>query len=203
MSQIIWMIILTVSVCAIILSAASGAPASLMAMSGIVSFAMAMVAIREHRQLEAANATRGAIAASTARHMGFIWIWGALGLLVSYGLMLNETWPSWPVYFAMLGAAAVACLVFASALDRDEKAGHDDGIMINLGKYLIIAQLLGMLAALVVIWLDPAKQLLSVANPDWVANNIFVSGAFALTVISAHALLRDKPAAPVAAATAN
>ena len=197
MSQVIWMITLTISVCAIILSAAIGDPPTLMAMTGIVSFAMAIIAIREHRHLKAANATRGTLSASIARHMGLIWAWGALGLLVSYGLILGETWPTWSIYFGFTSAAAVACLLFAATLDRDEQLGHKDDAMLNLGKYLMIAQLFGMLAALSAICIDPNKQLLSATQPDWIVNNIFVAGAIALTAICAYALMQDE--APVAA----
>lgn len=192
MSQIIWMIILTVSVCAIILSAAIGDPQTLMAMTGIVSFALALIAIGEHRHLKAANATRGALSASIARHMGLIWAWGALGLLVSYGLILSETWPSWVIYFGFTGATASACLLFAATFDRDEKLGRKDDAMLKLGRYLMMTQMAGMLTTLIAIAIDPNKQLLTTTQPDWIANNIFVAGAIALTAICAYALMQDK-----------
>ena len=192
MSQLIWMTILTISVCAIILSAAIGDPTTLMAMTSIVSFGLALVAIKDHRTLEAANASRSKLSSSTARHMGLIWFWGALGLLVSYGLILSETWHEWPVFFGGFTAAAVACLLYAATLDRDEELARKDDTMVNLGRYLTIAQLLGMLATLIGIAIDPDKQLLSAARPDWVANNIFVAGAIALTAVSAYALMQDK-----------
>lgn len=194
MSQVLWMIILTISVCAMILSASLGDPSTLMAMTGIVSFALALIAISDHRRLEAANATRGTLSASIARSMGLIWSWGALGLLVSYGLILSETWPVWVVFFGLFATAAVACLLYAATLDRDESLGRKDDHMIELGNYLMITQLLGMLATLILIAFDPSKQLLSSAQPDWVANNIFVAGAIALTGVSAYALIQHRQA---------
>jgi hypothetical protein len=191
-SQISWMIILTVSVCAIILSAALGEPIILMFMTGAVSLGLALVAIRAHRHLEADGASRGVLSATIARHMGLIWAWGCLGLLICYGLLLPKTWHEWPVFFGGFAAAAVACLVYASALARDEQLGRKDDAMINLGRYLTIAQLLGMLATLIGICIDPDKRLLSDVRPDWVANNIFVAGAVALTAVSAYALMRDR-----------
>ena len=191
MSNFIWMVILTVSVCVIILSAAIGDPPTLMAMTGIISFALALIAIREHRNLELSGASRASLSASTARHMGLIWMWGALGLLVSYGLILSETWPDWTYYFAAFAAASIACLLYAGTVDRDEALGREDQTMVNLGKYLLIAQLLGVLVALITIYLDPSMQLLSDANPDWVANNIFIAGAIALTAVSGYALMQD------------
>ncbi len=191
-SQVIWMMILTISVCAIILSAAIGDPPLLMFMTGAVSLGLALIAIRDYRNLESEGATRGQLSASTARHMGLIWAWGGLGLLVSYGLLLPKTWHEWPVFFGGFAAAAVACLIFAATLTRDEELGRKDDAMINLGRYLTIAQLLGMLATLIGICIDPDKRLLSDARPDWVANNIFVAGAIALTAVSAYALMRTR-----------
>ena len=192
MSQVVWMVILTISVCAIILSAAIGDPATLMTMSCIVSFALALIAIHDHRQLEASSATRGKLSASIARNMGLIWMWGALGLLVSYGLILSETWPRWPLFFGIFAAASISFLLFAATLDRDEQLGRKDDGMINFGKYISMVQLAGMLVALVGIWLDPSKRLLSADMPDWVANDIFVAGAIALTAVSAYAVMNDK-----------
>lgn len=203
MSQVIWMISLTISVCAIILSAAIGDPPTLMAMTGIVSFGMAIIAIREHRHLKTANATRGQLSALIARHMGLIWAWGALGLLVSYGLILSQTWPNWSIYFGITSTAAVACLLFSATLDRDEQQGSNDDAMLNLGKYLMIAQLAGMLATLLAICVDPNKKLLSAVQPDWIANNIFVAGAIALTAICAYALMQDETPDKVQVSAAN
>lgn len=192
MSNVIWMAILTVSVCAIILSAAIGDPPTLMAMTGIVSFALALIAIRDHRKLELAGASRATLSASTARHMGLIWMWGALGLVVSYGLILSSEWPVWTYYFAAFAAASIACLLYAATVDRDEGLGRKDETMVDLGKYLVIAQLLGVLTALISIYLDPDKKLLTAEMPDWVANNIFIAGAIALTAVSSYALLQDR-----------
>ena len=191
MSQFIWMITLTVSLCAIVLSAAIGDPTTLMCMTAVVSLFVAVIALRTHKQLETDGASRATLSASTARHMGLIWLWGALGLLVSYGLILNGTWDNWPTFFSAFAAAAIACLTYAATVDRDELLGREDDSMVNLGRYLTIVQLLGMLATMIGLWLDPSRKLLSVSDPAWVANNIFAAGAMALTAISGYALLRD------------
>lgn len=203
MSQVIWMITLTVSLSAMILSAAIGDPMTLMCMTGVISFFVALTAIRTHRQLEGDGASRATLSASTARYMGLIWMWGALGLLVSYGQILNATWENWPVFFGTFAAAAIACLLYAATVDRDELLGREDQSMVNLGRYLTIAQLILMLATLIGLWLDPNRQLLSTADPKWVANNIFAAGAIALTAVSAYALLRDTAFAETQASEAH
>jgi hypothetical protein len=180
------MITLTVSVCAIILSAAIGAPVLHMAMTGSVSLVCALFAIRERRALQSAGASPSAIASATARYMGLVWVWGALGLLVTYFFILR--WPEWWSFFIGFAAIGVLCLFFAATLERDAKAGRDDETMLSLGRYLAIGQLIGMGITVFGLAIDPDKELLSTAHPDWAANNIFLFGALALAAITAHAL---------------
>lgn len=60
-----------------------------------------------------------------------------------------------------------------------------------------------MLAALIAICIDPNKQLLSATQPDWIANNIFVAGAIALTAICAYALMQDETPDNIQVSAAN
>jgi hypothetical protein len=202
MPQVLWMITLTVSLCATIISAAIGDPPTLMAMTGLVSFVLALVAIRAHRELEVSGASQAIQMASIIRYMGLIWMWGALGLLVTYGMILGSTWDSWPYYFAAFAAASIACLLFAASVDRDASLGHVEDQVLRLGHYLSVAQLMGMLSALVMLCKDPSRMLLSAENPDWVANNIFVAGAVALTALSAYAWARQNAAEEKASSAA-
>ncbi|HKZ97392.1 MAG TPA: hypothetical protein VJ045_10480 [Hyphomicrobiaceae bacterium] len=189
-SLVLSMIVLTVSVCAVILSAAIGAPVLLMAVTGSASLGCAWLAIREARMLEAAGASRSAIASSDARYMGFVWAWGALVLLTTYLFILQ--WRDWWQFVIALALVGAFCLWFAAALERDAEAGREDETMLTLGRYLAIGQLAGMIVAVAGLAIDPDKQFLSTNRPDWAANSIFLFGALAVAAISAHALLRDR-----------
>ncbi len=192
MSNIIWMIVLTLCTSAIILSAAVGEPSIVMMMSAGVSFGIAVIAIREIRALEAAGASRRILNSAVARFMGLVWTWGALGLVVSYGLVLSNNWPNWFAYFVAFAAAGVLCLFYSSTLDRDEALKRDDETLVNLSRPIMIGQLVAMLGTMAWLALSPSKSLLSTAQPDWVANNIFFGGAIALIAICSYALLFDK-----------
>ena len=186
-SIVIWMTSLTLSLCAIILSAAAGMPQFLMSMSGFISLAFALLAIREYRMLLNAGASASKIGSSTAHYMGLVWIWGALALLVTYYFILR--WHEWWVFFLTFAAVGVLCLFIAATLGRDADRGRDDATMLTLTRYLAIGQLIGMVIAMVGMLVDPSKSFLNVQRPDWAANNIFFFGAFALAAISLHALV--------------
>ena len=108
-----WMINLTLSLCVIILAAGANSSTLHMAASGAVSLVFALLAVREHAALTAANATKSVIGASTARYSGLLWAWGALGMLVSYlfvpflqvGGKLIKTVPAFFVRLAWQDAA--------------------------------------------------------------------------------------------------
>jgi peptidoglycan/LPS O-acetylase OafA/YrhL len=187
-SLVIWMITLTIGICSIILSAASGMPEIYMAMTALISIVIAFLAIKDQRDLESSGASESVISASTARHMGLVWTWGALALLVTYYFIL-PSWREWPHFFAGLAIVGVLCLFFASTLSGDSEKGTDDATMLKLGRYLTIAQLAGTGVAVAGLLIDPDKQFLNVSRPDWAATNVFFFGALALAAISAHALL--------------
>lgn len=189
-AMIIWMIVLTISVCALIFSAALGDASIHMTMTGLVSLAMALLAIRENMQLRAAGASRSTISASTARYMGLVWLWGALSLVVTYMFIL--VWPEWWQFFLAFAAAGVLCLLMATAIERDEQAGRKDETILSLTRYMAYGQLLGMVITIAGLWIDPDKHFGDVAFPDWAANNVFMFGAVALAAITTHALYYDK-----------
>ena len=186
----LWMIALTVSICMIVVSAALGEPTLLMFMTGLVSMGIALLSVRENANLTAAGVSRSAVAASTARNMGLVWLWGAIGILMVYLFILH--WREWWLIFLGMVFVGVLSLFFAATLRRDAEAGREDETILRLGRYLTIAQLIGMIVTVAGILLDPGKHLITTERSDWAANNIFVFGALALAAISAHSLLADK-----------
>lgn len=188
--MIIWMFILTVSVCAIIFSAALGDPNIHMAMTGLVSLGMALLAIRENMTLRAQGASRNEVSASTARYMGLVWLWGALALFVTYMFILQ--WVEWWQFFLGFAAAGVLCLLLATAIARDEESGRKDETILMMARYLAIGQLIGMLITMAGLTIDPDKRFLNTSFPDWAANNVFFFGAIALAAITTHALIYDR-----------
>jgi len=185
------MLTLTVSLSAIVISAAAGKPEILMAMTGIVSLVMAIMGLREDHALRAKGASRSEIGASNARYMGLVWVWAAIGLLMTY-FFLPTVWREWWHFFLALVLVGVLCLFFATAMQRDADKGSTDDTMLKLGRLLTYGQLAGMLAVVAGLLIDPNKRFLDVQFPDWAANNIFFFGAIALAAISANAILSDR-----------
>lgn len=181
------MIALTLSICAIILTAAVNDPLLHMAASGIVSLVFAVIAIREHNALTAAGAPQSTIGSSTARYIGLVWAWGALGIFVTYAFILQQRWPEWWHFFLGFAIAAVASIVFSNMLDRDTEAGRVDESILKIGRTLIKVQLAGVIIAVISMFID-GKFPRAASYPDWAGCNIFFFGAIAIAAISINAL---------------
>ena len=187
-----WMISLTLGLCAVILTAAVGQPTWHLLATGLISVVFAMMAIRENHALIAQGATKNVIAASTARYIGLIWTWGAIGLLVIYSLIFEGRWAEWWQFFIAFLFAAVGCIIYANMLTRDAEAGKEDAAVIKLGRILVMALLVGMVIAIASLFID-GKFPRDVSHPDWAACNIFFFGALAVAAICINALMSPKP----------
>jgi len=193
-SLVIWMLILTISLSALVLSAAASMPVVHMALTALVSLVIALIAVKENTTLVESGASKNEIAASTARYMGLVWTWGALGLFVTYNFILQ--WKEWWHFFLAFAVLAVLCIFLATALARDAEAGKQDETMLMVGRYLTVAQLVGMMVTVAGLLIDGKMiRFLTPRYTDWAANNFFFFGALALAAISFNALLaRDKVA---------
>lgn len=186
-SLIGWMFALTASVCAIVLTAATGDTNGHMAACAMIVLAFIATAFIENKNLIAAGEPKSIVASSTARYCGLVWAWGALSIAVTYGVMLQDRWPEWWQFFLGFGAAAVASIWFANMMARDGAAGKVDEAMIKLGRTLTIVQIVGVIAALVTMFIE-GKFPRPVSFADWAGCNIFVFGGLAIIAISLNAL---------------
>ena len=186
-----WMIALTLSICAIILTAAVNNPTLHMIASGAASVVFALTAIREHNALRAAGAPKSEIGSSTARNIGLVWAWGALGTCVTYAFILQQRWPEWWHFAAGFTIAAVASIIFSNMLDRDRETGAVDQSVMKVGRVLVMMQLIGVVIGIISIFVDH-KFPRDTTHPDWAAYNIFFFGALAIAAISINALRSTK-----------
>lgn len=194
-SLIIWIVTISVSVSAVVIAAAARASEVHGYATGIVSLAIALLAIYEHRKLLDRGASEREVAASTARHMGLVWAWGALSLFVTYQPMLEILrWPEWGAFTIAASALAALCLLFAVILKREATSGAADTTFLDLARYLSVGQLIGMVIAIVGLMLDgkfPAKVKADLNWQDWAANHVFFFGAIALAAITINALYAE------------
>lgn len=198
-SLIIWGVLITLSLSAMVIAAGARAAVLHMVMAGLVSVGIALVAIFENVKQRSNCASKTEIAAATARNMGLVYIWGALGIALTYGLVLH--WHEWWHFLAAFATAGTLCIAYSNMLARDAAAGRTDAAMLSVGNYLTWAQLVGMVIAIVGMLVD--NKLTRYYNPnhqDWAAQNIFFFGAVALALISGFALWAARKDAPVGAA---
>lgn len=184
-SQILLVVALAVGLAANVYTAAMAASGLHMAVNAAVGLGIAALAYRDRRELIASGAVKSAVASSTARHMGYVWIWGALGFLAIYTSVLS--WHEWWHFCLGFAAIGALCLYFATSLRRDADSGKEDASLLQIARYLTIGQLVGMVVTIIGLILDD-KMPRDVSKPDWAANNICFFGAVALALISINAL---------------
>jgi hypothetical protein len=181
----IWGISLAIGVAAVVAGAAADMPGLHMGLTALVCLGFALAAVWERRRLAAGGAGEAALASATASSMALVWAWAALSLLLTYVFVLS--WIEWWQYVLGAGVIAALCLFFSATLARDAAAGREDEAMLKLARYLAVAQLVGMVAAMIGLVLD-GKMPRAHDKPDWAASTIFFFGAAALAVISLNAL---------------
>jgi hypothetical protein len=181
------MLALVTAVCATVLAAAAHQPPLHMAVAGVAGLALTFMAIRDRQRLMMAGATTSAVAGSTARHLGLVWAWAALSLVATYLLIIETRWPEWWQFFIGFAFAALASFVFSSMLDRDAVAGRDDDTLVKFGRLLVQAQIVGMAAGIISLFVD-GKFPRAVNHADWAGCSIFFFGALAIAAISLDAL---------------
>ncbi|MGO4682278.1 hypothetical protein [Hyphomicrobium sp. 2TAF46] len=182
-----WLFALAAAIFATILAAAANQPMLQMAAAAAVSLAIALLAIRDHGKLRNAGGPPSAVASSTARYLALLWGWAALTLLITYLFIIQQHWAEWWQFFLGFAFAAVASLGFSAMLDRDRAAGNTDLTLVKFGRVLLQAQLLGMVAGVVSLFVD-GKFPRAETYADWAGCNIFFFGALAIAAISLDAL---------------
>lgn len=186
-SMIVWGIAFTVSLGAMLLTAGARMPLVHLSLAALVTLGIAFVSIMENQKLRHEGASKAAVASATARNMGFIYIWAALVIALTYSSLLQwHEWWHWLIGFALVGAM---CIFYSNILNRDAESGKEDAALINVGNKATWLQLIGMIVAIVGMLVD--GKLSRYVNPkmmDWAAQNTFFAGAVGLAVLSAYVL---------------
>jgi hypothetical protein len=185
-----WVLIFALGLAGVYYAAGAKEPLALLASAAFVNAVLVAVAVTERGALSRAGASRSKIESVTARYIGLIWLWGAAALVLVYVFVLS--WREWPHFSAAFAGAGALALGFSALLAKDAAAGREDDTMLRLGRYLAIGQLIGMIATLAGLAIDPDKEVLYPVDSDWAGNGIFVFGALALAIVSAHALIDGK-----------
>jgi hypothetical protein len=165
-----------------------------MAIAAAVGFYIALAAVRELRQPGVA-ASPEVLASVGTRHLGLVWTWGALALIVTYVFVLQ--WREWWHFSLVFVALAGACLFLSVALRKDAESGTDDDTMLKLARIWLRVHFGAAIITVIGLIIDGKMvRFLVPRHQDWAAQNIFFFGAIALGIISWHALRAMKAAQP-------
>jgi MFS family permease len=131
--MVLWMTTISVSVALLVVTAAMGLSMPTLALvyfliAGMVSSVMAILALREAREMAESGATRGLVAAGLTRHMGLLWAWAALVTAITYGTGILS-WSPWWQYFLSFMVFSGLCLFVSKVITEDQLAGRPDDKM--------------------------------------------------------------------------
>lgn len=184
---------IAISVVALVITAAMKSNAPVLAyvhfgVAALTAAACVAIAVSDTNRLLAENASPSALAASNAHHLGMVWIWGAIALIVTYGTQVL-TWKEWMPFFLAFFLAAGLCMFFSATLKKDAAAGQVDTSILNIARTLTLVQLVSMGVVVVGLLIDgKMTRFMTPRFTDWAANNIFFTGAIAVAAICAYAL---------------
>jgi hypothetical protein len=189
--MVIWMLSLGASIAVLIVTAATRAYYLHMAAAGAVSILVALASFQEARSIGEERRQAGLLASSSFRHMGLVWTWGALALLVTYSFILS--WREWWQFFIGFMVLAGLCLFLSATLRKDAEAGSSDATMFKVASGLSIffmIAMVGVMAGLLIdgkLWRFTTVAGQRIGSQDWAANNVFFFGALAIGAVSWNA----------------
>ena len=192
-SMIIWMLGIGLSVAALVVTAALKMFYVHMAIAALISVFVALVSFSEARSADAGEVPGETGIDVTLRHMGLVWTWGALSLLVTYAFDILS-WREWWQFFIAFFVLAGLSLFLSATLRKDAQNGGGDDMLIKVARGFAIFILVAMLITMVGLLVDGKMWRFSTiagnrrGSQDWAANNIFFFGALALAAISWNAI---------------
>lgn len=184
-----WMMSIAISVCLLVITAAAGAYDQAMAhanllVAALVSIAMALLALRDTRQLLKGGASDMIVAGSLMRFMGLIWAWAALAISVTYGPGFLS-WSSWWQYFIGFVLLSGLCLFVSRLLCEAE--GPDEKLL-KTAQYIGGATLFAMVTSIAVFGTNRLAAVPTLEADSWAATNVLLFGAIALAAVSSYLL---------------
>lgn len=193
-SILIWMLGIAISIAALVVTAAVKSYYLHMAIAALISILFALSAFGESRSIGATEAVpTGQLASTNLRHMGLVWAWGAITILVTYGFGILS-WREWLHFFIALIVMAGLSLFMSATLKKDSDSGTDDQTMLKIARgyaiFVLAAMVITMIGLLVdgKLWRFTTAAGQRINSQDWAATNIFFFGALALGAVAWNAI---------------
>ncbi|MEZ5854293.1 MAG: hypothetical protein R3D67_05900 [Hyphomicrobiaceae bacterium] len=117
-SMIIWVLGIGVSVASLVMTAALKQYYLHMAVAALISVLVALASFAETRKTADGDLARASAASTSLRHMGLVFTWGALAMLVTYefDILSGREW--WHFFIGLFLAAGFS-LFLAATLQKD------------------------------------------------------------------------------------
>jgi hypothetical protein len=188
MSQMVfWMLGIAFSAGAMVFTVALGAHLAQFALAAIIATFIAISAVRDYQATEGQHPSRRA--AVLIRHMGMLWSWAAMSIILIYGTLLQ--WNAWHGVFLVLVMGSGICLFIGNVLERDAAEDAHDSRMVALVGLIAKVQLV---ATCVAIGGLIAFGKLSVdafgGDAKWAAVNILLCMGIALAGLSGFTVVQ-------------
>lgn len=202
--MIIWMANIALSAALLVVTAATATMVPAYAtvhllVSGLVTTTMALIALREAREMSAGGEPRSLILAHLTRHMGLLWAWAALILAITYGTGIM-TWRDWVPVFVVFMLFSGLTLFLSRILRDDQTAGRDDQPMSRLAGVLAVATLFAVVLVAGSIGFSRLAGYETAHSGVWVAQHVMVFAGIAIAVVAAFLLKATAAALPSAPA---
>lgn len=199
-STIVWVLVLGASAVALVFLAANDQRYSHAAICALVALGIAVSAARDNQKALAASMPVSEISALNALYMATIWAWGAIVMALTYVFVLS--WKEWWHFVLGFAVAAIICGLFARMLKESKGGSEQQARLLQVSRYLAIAQLVGMVITMVGLVADKKMDAIGLTpfgprnNPpmDWAGNNAFFFGALGLIIVSWIALRSHRQA---------
>jgi hypothetical protein len=192
MSQVMfWMLGVAFAAAAMVMTSAMDAHIAQFALAMVISAFIAISGLRDHHALwsEGANAPR--LAAALARHMGLLWAWAAVSVVLIYSLIITS-WSGWFACFLILVMGAALCLFLANILVRDADQADPDPRIINLVNWIARVQFAATcLAVGGLLAFGKFSANAFGGEAKWAAVNIMLCAAMALAGLSGYAVAQQ------------
>lgn len=192
-SIVIWMLGIAASVAALVIAAALKQYYLHMLVAAVVSILVALSAFSEARQEAAGKAGAALVASTSLRHMGLVWVWGALAIFATYAFNIL-TWREWLTFFLGLMVLSGLTLFLSATLRKDAEAGTQDETMFRIARayatFVLAAMIITMIGLVIdgKLWRFTTVAGQRANSQDWAANNIFFFGALALAAVAWNTL---------------
>ena len=183
----VWSFAIAFSISLMAMTAGGQIVALSVLVTATISIFFALSAVFELRNAAAARARSTELAALATRYMTLVWIWAAMAIFVTYGLIL--TWNGWLYCIAALLTGATVCAAFASRFS-DINSREEARKAMGLARTLAVIQVVAMVAVVLGLAFDRHA---STRGIDWAAQCILFFGALSLLSISGFALKMPRP----------